>query len=187
MANQPQSQPSSSADFPHEQNPGGATPAEQELSADQLEFGKILRNIHHAPDGMGIVALGRDGVFRSLTADRDVVDAVPLPPQLIKAMLDRVPFQQELEDVYRGVDGTHVAREQWFNPDRALLPEPLSEEKKREAQKFHEENHEMIERNMERLRRGEQSGCGCVPQVISNYNLTPKTTDGTTGGGGVVS
>ena len=87
----------------------------------------ILTNIRHAPDGMGMLDLDRDGILRSLTADRDMVDAVPLPPRLIKAMLDRRPFYQHIEDVFRGIDGTYVVQELWFNPDRAFLPEPMSE------------------------------------------------------------
>lgn len=54
----------------------------------------------------------RDGIMRSLTADRDVVNAVPLSSRHIKAFLDRMPFVQKMEDEYRGVDGTLVPREQ---------------------------------------------------------------------------
>ena len=50
---------------------------------DQRELSKILKDMLHDPSLMGCFSLGKDGVFRSLTADRDVVDAVPLRPGLI--------------------------------------------------------------------------------------------------------
>ncbi|GIK02016.1 hypothetical protein Aspvir_006059 [Aspergillus viridinutans] len=93
--------------------------------------------MRQALDPMGITSLGADGVLRYLTADRDVIDAIGLRPGLIKAFLDRmpVPFSQEAEDIFRGVDGTLVPREQWFNPDKSLLPPPLPEEEREKVRK----------------------------------------------------
>lgn len=62
-------------------------------------------------DPMGVVCLSKDGVLRLLTADRDVIDAVALAPKHIKAMLDRMLFSQEAENIWRGVDGTTVPKE----------------------------------------------------------------------------
>ncbi|KAM0203255.1 hypothetical protein ACHAQI_010509 [Fusarium lateritium] len=68
------------------------------------------------PTLMGISQLGLDGISRSLTADREVVDAVPLSPALIKAILDRIPYNEECEKLFRGVDGNKTPREQWYKP-----------------------------------------------------------------------
>jgi hypothetical protein len=82
-----------------------ACPAPTPLNEDQQEVSKMLRGLHHHPDyferGMGGIALGEDGILRSLTADREVVDAVAFSPGHLEAWLDRlpVPFDQELEDV----------------------------------------------------------------------------------------
>jgi hypothetical protein len=41
----------------------------------QQEIGRLLQTFQY--DIMGIIALGRDGIMRSLTADRRVLSAVP--------------------------------------------------------------------------------------------------------------
>jgi len=116
-------------------------PTQEELTA-------LLNSLKHDPTLMGILSLGRDGVMRSLTADRRVVDAVGLTPAQITAFVGRVPPGSRAEyEVYDGADGTKVPREQWFAPDRALLPEPMKAE-----------DRERIERTMqEREERGEGS------------------------------
>ncbi|KAK5659117.1 hypothetical protein OQA88_1207 [Cercophora sp. LCS_1] len=96
---------------------------------DQAELSAILRSWKMDPDG--IISLGNDGVLRSLTADRDVIDAVGLRPGLIKAMHARVPPQARTVDEI--VDGTKTPREQWFNPDKTLLPPPLKELQRQRA------------------------------------------------------
>ena len=63
-----------------------------------------------------------------------------LPPRLIKAHLDRLPYSPKTGDDFRGVDGTQTPRAQWYNPHRSLLLEPLSEEQKEEARKIIEEH-----------------------------------------------
>lgn len=65
----------------------------------------------------GICFVGRDGVFRSFDGQRNVVDAIALSPQQIKKMLDRMPWDQETEEKFRGIDGRAV---------RLLLPVILS-------------------------------------------------------------
>lgn len=149
-----------------------------ELNEDQQELSRILKNLRHDPTLLGILSLGKDGVMRSLTADRDVVDAVALRPGLILAMLNRMPWSQSAEDDFRGVDGTVVPREHWFNPDKDLLPPPLSEENKEEARKMIEE-HDLINKEkkiMEEkdLPNASRKSGGCGPVVRSNHNLEPK-------------
>ncbi|KIW16523.1 hypothetical protein PV08_06578 [Exophiala spinifera] len=107
------------------------------LNEEQEEFNKIRDSLKINP--IGVVCLGKDGVFRSLTADHDVIDAVALAPKHIKALLDRMPFSQEAADIWRGVDGTTVPREQWYNPNKDDLPPPLSEGEKEEATMLMEE------------------------------------------------
>jgi hypothetical protein len=53
-------------------------PAQQELSA-------ILKNLKQDLSLMDCMSLGKDGVMRSLTADREVIDAAGLRPDLITA------------------------------------------------------------------------------------------------------
>ncbi|KAI9743937.1 MAG: hypothetical protein M1818_002671 [Claussenomyces sp. TS43310] len=60
----------------------------------------------------GAFRLGKDGILRSLAADGEVVDAVALRPALIKALLDRMPYDAQNEIDSRGVDGTKVQRGQ---------------------------------------------------------------------------
>lgn len=150
----------------------GEEVTDQPLNQDQEELSKILRILRDDPTLMGVISLGEDGVLRTLTADHDVVDAIALPPRLIKAMLDRLPFDQGMEDKFRGVDGTGISHEQWFHPDKALLPPPMSEETKEKTRKTLEENWGVISGQYEKMKRGEvHSAC---PVVRSNYNLGPK-------------
>lgn len=98
---------------------------------DQQEVTKILTGFRHDPTLLGCISLGKDGVLRSLTADRDVVDAAGLSPRLITALLDRMPL--EYRDGFGEADGTKTSREQWFNPDKSMLPLPLTDEQKEAA------------------------------------------------------
>jgi hypothetical protein len=135
------------------------------LNKDQEELSSVLKTLRPDPSFMGCFSLGTDGIMRSLTTDRDVIDAVALSPRLIKAHLDRMPFDQKTEDTFRGVDGTGVPREKWFHPDKSLLPPPMSEEVKEQTKKVIEENKELFAKK-------DYGGCGVV--VRSDYNLGPK-------------
>ena len=103
-----------------------STTQPETLSPDQQELSRILNSF--SLDPMGGTSLGKDGILRSLTADRVVIDTMALPPRLIKAHLDRLPYSKGMEDKFRGVDGTQTPRAQWFDPHKSLLPKPLSEE-----------------------------------------------------------
>jgi len=103
---------------------------------DQQELTKILTSLKLDP--WGIVSLGTDGVLRSLTADRDVVDAAGLSPRLFKAFMDRMPPGAKPDSVDEA-DGTKVPREQWFHPDKSLLPPPMTDEQKERTRKRDEE------------------------------------------------
>ncbi|OCL10786.1 hypothetical protein AOQ84DRAFT_256386, partial [Glonium stellatum] len=62
------------------------------LSEDQQELRNAIRNLRHDPTLTGCFSLGKYGVMRSLTADREVIDAVTLSPRLPKAQLDPVRY-----------------------------------------------------------------------------------------------
>ncbi|EXL42836.1 hypothetical protein FOCG_15279 [Fusarium oxysporum f. sp. radicis-lycopersici 26381] len=120
------------------------------LSPEQQEMSDILYKMEcHDLDLLGIVHLGHDGIFRYLDADRNIHYAIALRPALIKALLDRGPYDKEEETVFRGVDGTKVPKEQWYNPPLGILPEPLSEEHRKEGQELIKKNKEKINRNRE--------------------------------------
>lgn len=114
----------------------------------QVELSNILRGLKKDPNWVAGRQLGTDGVMRTLTRDGDVVDAVGLTPDQIRTFLRRMPkgtFRdhppregarpaliakwEKVKDqlvcdraLFEGADGTKVPREQWFNPDRDILP-----------------------------------------------------------------
>jgi hypothetical protein len=88
------------------------------------------------------------------------------------------PFRyanQANQQKYCGVDGTKVPKEQWFHPDKSILPPPLPEDKRAEAKKRMEENRELIEENFKKINDGTSKGCPVV--VRSNYILGPKAEE----------
>ncbi|KAL6229682.1 hypothetical protein BDW75DRAFT_245516 [Aspergillus navahoensis] len=138
----------------------------QPLDKDHEELNKLLKSLPF--DGMGVLSIGSDGVIRSLTADRDVLGAVGLPPRLLKAMLDRFPYSKEAEDKFRGKDGSLVPREQWFHPDKSLLPAPLTEEEKKKHREFAEENKAVLAKRKVEMEQEERQA-----YIISDYDLSP--------------
>jgi arsenate reductase-like glutaredoxin family protein len=99
---------------------------------DQQEITAILAKFNKDP--LSVISLGTDGVLRTLSADRVVLDAVGLSPRLVKAFLDRVPpdyraLTPSLEDA----DGSKASYEELWHPDASLLPRPMSGEKKKAA------------------------------------------------------
>ena len=128
-------------------NPGTALPKNgcaagfNPEDSDQQEVSSILRGFKRDPTSC--ISLGKDGVLRNLNGDREVLDAAGLSPKLIRALLDRMP------PAYRngsdGVDGTKTPREQWFNPDKTLLPQPLTDEQKKAIEASREKEYEEIE------------------------------------------
>ncbi|KAF2810908.1 uncharacterized protein BDZ99DRAFT_462200 [Mytilinidion resinicola] len=154
-----------------------ATPIKiADLPPDQKELSRKLRNLHHSPSLLGIWHLGHDGVMRSLSSEREVTDAIPFPPRLIKAMSDRFPFDQKTEDAYRGLDGTKVPEEQWWKPDRSMLPPPLAEESKEKARRGIEEQGglQAMREKMENERKERDEGKGFRVYILSDYNLDIK-------------
>ncbi|QGI70925.1 hypothetical protein CEK27_003254 [Fusarium fujikuroi] len=134
--------------------PGSRRVEYEDLDPAQKELEDILATMKHDPTGMGISHLGRDGIHRSLTADRDVVDAVPFPPPLIKAMLDRLPYSEEAFKVFRGVDGTKTPKEQWYKPLPGTLPPPLEEKHREEAKNGQEDYRKWYGERMKKVEAG---------------------------------
>jgi hypothetical protein len=132
--------------------------------ANQKELSQILKGVKHDLTLNGVFFLGKDGVLRSLTADREVLDAVALRPELIKVLLDRIPHNPQAEIDYRGVGGTKVSEEKWFHPDRSLLPAPFTppEERRNLSPEELEKNRRMLEN---------RPGQDVEPQILSAHDL----------------
>lgn len=127
---------------------------------DSKELSNIFRNLKSGPEAAFV--LGCDGVLQASTIDHDILDAIGLPPRLIKAFLDRDTFDPQMEDMYRGVDGTKVPQEQCWKPGPSLLPPPFAEEEKACFKKEIEENKEVIQENIRKRESGEVKPCGVV-------------------------
>ncbi|KAF4962108.1 hypothetical protein FSARC_9793 [Fusarium sarcochroum] len=141
------------------------------ISEHQAELCDIHEKLEHHPSMMGVWSLGTDGILRSLGPDRDVHDAVPLSPHLIKSLLDRMPFVPQNEIDFRGVDGRNAPKEQWFHPDKSLLPRPLvqTDEEREIGESKAEEMRELLEENKKKPPQ-------CTPQVMSDHDLGLKQT-----------
>ncbi|RKK88296.1 hypothetical protein BFJ69_g152 [Fusarium oxysporum] len=119
----------------------------RDLSPEQQEMSDILYKMErHNLDLLGIAELGRDGIFRYLDADRNIHYAIALRPALVKALLDRTPYDQEEEKFWRGINGTKVPKDQWYNPPPGILPPPLSEEHRNEGRQLNEMNKEKFDK-----------------------------------------
>jgi hypothetical protein len=125
----------------------------------QKEVSQILKNFRY--DIMGVISLGKDGIMRSLTWDRQVLSAEPFSNQLRVALIASVantntaPEQvgafllrfkgtslEEWNKTLENADGTKTPKEKWFQPDDDVLPPPLSREKWNEVKNGSEESKE---------------------------------------------
>lgn len=134
---------------------------------DQKEINSIVDKLNTLP--LGRLVLGTDGVLRSLNLENEVVDAVGLPPRLIKAFMDRFPYNEELEARFHNSDGTSVTQEQWWAPNPSILPQPYTAEQKDEARREYKEKKDIIEEMKQKRKNGEIRGCGVVIQA--NYRI----------------
>ncbi|KAH7369554.1 hypothetical protein BKA65DRAFT_589076 [Rhexocercosporidium sp. MPI-PUGE-AT-0058] len=128
-------------------------------------------------DPKGVFQLGHEGVMRSFdgTYDRNVIGAVALSPAQIKSYLDSfpVPWSQETEDLYRGVDGRDIAGEEaLFHPSDDLRPPKYTEDRVRVQKDVEEKNREIREMIEKEEREGvdivAKYACG---RVISDSDL----------------
>lgn len=118
-------------------------------------------------------------MLRSFDGCRNVIGAVGLTTKQIKEFLDRQPWSQEIEDKYRGANGTNVVdRKALFDPeDEELRPKIMSEEERRELQEEVRVKNEEYRRQME---QDEKDGVDVAEKyscmrVKSDYNLDPKS------------
>ncbi|KAJ5982398.1 hypothetical protein N7451_012498 [Penicillium sp. IBT 35674x] len=134
---------------------------------DQRELSAIVQKLHKPP--LSHLEIGTDGVLRSVNLEREVIDAIGLPPRLIKAFLDRFPYNEELEVRFRNSDGTLIPQEQWWAPDTSIVPHRFTTEQKDDMRRQYDEDKDIIEENMRKRANGEIQGCGVVIQ--SNYRI----------------
>lgn len=139
---------------------------------DQKELTNIIYSLDEGASGSALFVMCTDGVLRTLTPDCEVIDAIGLPPRLIKACIDRDTFDQDLEDMFRGADGTRVSQEQWWKPDPSLLPPPMTAEESAWAKEDYEENKKLIQENIRKRVSGETKPCGVV--IRSDFDISPK-------------
>ncbi|KAK3391256.1 hypothetical protein B0H63DRAFT_134327 [Podospora didyma] len=129
-------------------------PAPQELSR--------LISLKHDSTLGGVFSLGRDGVFRSLTADRRVVDAVGLTPEQVALWQSRWPEGSPFRNspqMDEGADGTKVPVMEWYFPKEGVLPPGQSEEVKERMRRKREGRDEDPEKTLEEYRgRGMRFG-----------------------------
>ena len=91
-----------------------------------------------------------------------------------------MPYRAQNEIDYRGVDGTNVPREQWFHPDKSLLPPAYTppEERRNPSAEQLEKNRQWLEDR----RKNKASNEACEPRIVSNHNLgltrTPSILEG---------
>lgn len=126
----------------------------------------IISRLKTDPNGRCFHSLGADGVVRVWHFDTwEVIDAVGLSPEQIKEWLDRRPFDQAVEDKFRGVDGCNVSRKNMFDPPSDIVPERPSKE-------FVEKHFQAFE---ERKRSGKLKDPDAPSCTLrrSSYNLDP--------------
>ena len=134
---------------------------------DQKELTSILHKLDQPP--LSYTVLNTDGVLRSLDFEHKVMDAVGLPPRLIKAFMDRWPYDKALEARFRGSDGTLVPQEQWWAPDPSILPAQYSTELKDQLRREHEERKDTITAIKQERNDVQKKRCGVV--IRSDYKI----------------
>ncbi|KAI8652832.1 hypothetical protein NCS57_01348800 [Fusarium keratoplasticum] len=146
-------------------------PDPKDLSPAQHEVSEIMLKMKDDPTLMGIRMLGKDGIFRSLDADRNVVDAVACTPPIIKALLDRMPYDAEAEKSFRGVDGTKTPKEQWYDPLPGILPPPLEEEHRERSEEVLEGYRKQYYERRKKIDNGTATQCAVC--LMSDNDLGP--------------
>ena len=76
-----------------------------------------------------------------------------------------MPYSPQNEIDFRGADGTKVPREQWFHPDKSLLPPPYTppEERRNLSPEQLEKNRQLLEERRKNPR--------CEPRIQSDHDL----------------
>jgi hypothetical protein len=107
------------------------------------------------PYGQSISHLGADGVFRVIhSSSYDVIDAVRLSTAQIKDVVDRWPFDQAIEDKFRGVDGRGVSDKDMFDPPEEIRLKRPTEEQLQEFQRINDQQ------KRKGVKKGSNTVCG---------------------------
>ncbi|KAF8863992.1 hypothetical protein BDZ45DRAFT_669922 [Acephala macrosclerotiorum] len=134
---------------------------------------EVLRALKHHPNGCCV--LGTDGVLRGFDDNRTVIDAIRLSPSLIKEMLDRHEWSQEIEDKYCGVDGTKVVDEnQLYEPNEESKPPNPTEERKKLEGEMRVHNEKLMKQTKQDEKDGADMSRYSCTRVRSDYQLYPK-------------
>ncbi|KAF5253097.1 hypothetical protein FANTH_1928 [Fusarium anthophilum] len=143
----------------------------KDLSPEQREVSDILRRMECDLYLSAYVHLGSDGVIRLIHAEGNILYAEPLCPTLITGFPDRLPFDEEAERSFRGIDRTtceardvsissgevyqlkitllsnqRVPKEQWYDPPEAVIPPPMQEEMRKEGQEVMEKHKKKFDK-----------------------------------------
>lgn len=113
-----------------------------------------MLHMEEDPTMMGFGSLGQDGVLRQWDADRNVVDAAALSPDLMKPFLERFPYDKENEESFRGVDGRNIPWDGWFHPSEDEIPVPQREERRERNEDALEKNRKIYRERRERITAG---------------------------------
>jgi hypothetical protein len=101
-------------------NDTGSQTQPDAAAAAKDQLWAFISSIRTPADGKCFDALGPDGVWRVLQylptppnqpSVVSIYDAKPMPAELIKVYLDTLPWSQEREERFRGVDGRDVPEE----------------------------------------------------------------------------
>jgi hypothetical protein len=123
---------------------------------------EIFRSLKREPTGHCFTSMGTDGVLRIWHSDSfEVIDAVRLSTAQIKNYLDRLPFNQDKENKFRGVDGRGVPDENMFSPPEEIRPKRPTEQMLQEHRRLAEERKLHVTRDSKAV---------CQPRK-SDYNL----------------
>ncbi|KAF9892980.1 hypothetical protein FE257_000572 [Aspergillus nanangensis] len=83
----------------------------------------FVKHMKRDPSGGGFTHLGKDGVLRTVSGDREVVDARGLTPAEIEFFLKVVPLEPGQKEDFQGVDGMKVTdHDALFHPAPGILP-----------------------------------------------------------------
>jgi len=172
------------------QRPVQDTPPDPSVDTAPLDTLSQLRalvtSLKKPPNGKGFRCMCKDGVLRRLhflptppdhPTKIAVYDAIPLSPEMLKMFLDRqMPWSQEVEYRFRGVDGTSVPQEQWLHPPPGVIPSRGSKNDRDKERVVWEKRNEELKQKIERGEvSAEEAGPACGSGgVSSNFDLRPR-------------
>jgi hypothetical protein len=125
--------------------------AEQEAPACR-PLPEPLQSLWQSLDGDAVgsrACLCYDGVLRSLDNRSTVLDAIGLTEKQITHLHTVFPLPEGF-DKFKGIDGTKVPIVEWMNPEKGLLPSPISEEAQVQSSQWQDTNPDVVVARRER-------------------------------------